>query len=141
MGLVSFLPAFLLTQEIVSELSWAVVIGALIGTILSAPLGVLWYRLRGTTRPIFLLPATVEVTLFATLLLGLQLWLEPALWKTLALALLFVVVETVHRLTMPRHWAGPGTEADAVPSGSPLRGGDGNPQLARASAQKRNDLA
>ena len=127
MGLVSFLPAFLLTQEIVSELSWAVVIGALIGTILSAPLGVLWYRLRGTTRPIFLLPAVVEVALLAALLLGLHFWREPALWKTLALALFFLVMETMHRLTMPRPWIGPETDADV--------------RLMRVSAQKRNDPA
>ena len=121
------LPVWALVSEIINGLTWPVVaIGAIVMAI-AVLVQLFWHQFRGTTKPIFLLPAVVEVGLLAVLLLGLHFWLDPALWKTLALALIFLVVETAHRLTMPRHWVGPETDADV--------------RLMRVSAQKRNHPA
>jgi len=103
-----FVPMFALGHEIAGTLGSATVIGIVIALAVVLPLEVCWRKIRGTSKPMLLLPVSFELVLVTGLTAGAVLFMNlvfsPRLWQTVLLVLLFVAIEAVYRLTMPHSW-------------------------------------
>ncbi len=98
---------YLYPQNVMWDFGLAQLVGFLVGAAITIPLLLLWYRHRGTTRPVMRLPVTVEFGLIVALLVGGHLLFDPPIWLTLTYAVSLSAWTAVHALTIPRSWSGP----------------------------------
>lgn len=98
---------YLYALTVMLDFRLAQLVGVLIAAAITIPLLLLWYRFRGTTRPLIRLPIIVESALIVALFIGGHVLFDPPIWLTLTFAVCLSAWTAVHALTIPRSWSGP----------------------------------
>ncbi len=96
------LPVWLLMQEMLNGLTSAgIIAGAAVWILYGLGLW-LWYKMRGTTHPLIVVPLWFDVAMFTALLGGLFVRLEPQIWQLALLLAYGVAFGVLSRATMPK---------------------------------------